>query len=740
MADKIVSRLQSCRNEAMQNVGRRDFAKQTRYTERYLAGKQVPESLAGQAEQGDYRVVNFEADLTDRVTAMLSGGRTPVHMRASGDYDEILIDACRWLFDEEMRQVHFPGIIFEWIHDAVAYNVGAVRAFFDPSRLIERGGYIGLENIHPLSIWISPFARDPYHPLLGSDYIGYETLYRRRDLVRMYPDKARKINSLSAYNRFQNDEGEDDPVSPLLGGIADGGESTQSGADQWRKSGTTSMNEDEYNKSAKDLIRVIEFEYEDAESIPVGPDGESPASISGWRRVVVAGECNGAGSDTVVLEDDEQIPYGIPTITLIILRRTTDSQYGNGGLPTRVHDLQDAFNVLFSVRMKEMQEDSVWSQIRFAKAGVLDPSDKNNIMGPASKPRIIEIDPDNEYPDRDINDLIGRLREDHVDWQASSQALGEMAQLMRTVYGVSSAVIGDAELKRTSGIALHSAQQAVLVAQEAARQHINAGVTNIANLLWQMIRYHWIVPQRVLSGDGTSLEINLRMPVIMTDEQGNESMQALEAVQALIHEARPELKGKPFIPGALHIPLEDGDEEVIPLTDEQAVEAVLSGGAGFTPQQIAESEFSFNYLPALELEIDMEVESDDVERNRQKREAMQWAAQANTGFWSWETLASNAMNDDPKWTPDLERRRLYGNQIAQVLRESQQLEQMAPGAQQMLMNVIQQTIQQIMQQAQSGQPLQGGPQAGGQQAGGVPAEGEAGGAAAPAPPQQAPVA
>ena len=40
-----------------------------------------------------------------------------------------------------------------------------------------------------------------------------------------------------------------------------------------------------------------------------------------------------------------------------------------------------------------------------------------------------------------------------------------------------------------------------------------------------------------------------------------------------------------------------------------------------------------------------------------------------------------------------------------------------------------------MQQAQSGQPLQGG-----QQAGGVPAEGEAGGAAAPAPPQQAPVA
>lgn len=677
------------REEALLNQARRAFASITVETEGYLSGeRQIPEDMNRENYRAaGYRIINLEPGLADRITAMLAG-RLNITMRAVDGSPSVIERMCVALFNELKRAIHFSGILFEWTNDGVCFNIGVARVYHDSAKMMERGGYIGIETPHPLTIWISPYARNPYHPLLGSDYIGCETVKTRGELKALYPELRRKIARLPRYEAQAGAEGQFDPLYPFtqpFGSTSGETEVDSKDSDEWRP---TSGDEHRTSRaySDDDKIRVIETTYEAHESVEI-VEGISE-DIAHYRTIMIAGD----KENSVVCEPDSPSPYGVPNIVLFVYRRSRSGPYGNGGAPALIHDVQDGANTVYSQLMDELQTDAAFKQIFLARVGVFQEGDKDKFTN-GSGPRIIDIDPDHQYmDDRPIRgNLVERLSDPDVDWQKKLSLLDKHIELMRTVMGVTSSVIGDMNLeKRVSGIAVATNQQATLIAQEPARQHLNAAAKNLANVLWGFVRYHWIMPQKIRLDDGQVVEINTRVPVTPETSQ---------LVDQLLNAPNPTnpATGAPLVPGALHVPTEDG-EEVYPLSDREEVERILRSN----PQG---AEFSFNYLPLVELDVDMNVEGDDKAKGEERRGRMTWAATLPKGAFSWETVANEALGDDEYWSPQLERKRLYGDEIAQTIAAAQEM--FGTQGAQMIQQAIQQAIQAMQQQAQAqanGQP------------------------------------
>ena len=682
---QTLKKARALRQEAKENLEYKTFSHITRETEKYLSGEgQIPvDHTRDTYRDAGYFIVNFLPDLTDRITAMLAGG-LDVHVRATDGSPSILERMCMALFKESQRQIHFPGVLFEWTHEGVAFNIGVARVYHDSSRLQRRGGWIGVETPHPLSIWISPYARDPYHPLLGSDYIGYETLFTREKLKADYPELSRRIAKL---DKFQDAEVSSfDPVSSLTqssGSVDD----TVAGDDEWVPSGEDGGQPEDMAKD-DERIRVTTVTYEDHEIVELEPGVTE--SIAVWKTFTVAGEVS--RGKAIVVKEDAPVPYNLPNIVLFIYRRALSSSYGTGGAPASVFDLQDSFNAVYSQVLDQVQVDSVFKQVVFERAGALSNEDKNKLLK-GSGPRLLTVDPAKEYMDDTPSDrLLWRFEDMDTDSGKNLRLLDTIISLMRLVPGVHSSVVGDVDVeKRLSGIALHATQQATLIAQEPARQHLNASARNLGKLLWEAIRYYWILPQTVALDDGTTVEVNTRVPV-------NE--QTSELVDQLMQSPDPRGEnGQPRVPTGLHLPSPDGDEIVIPLREKALVAAILKGE---TEYSIEGAEYSFNFLPLVELEIEMDVSGDAKERGDRQRAAMQWAATLPKGTFSWETIYNQVFEGDPHASPQLERQRLYGDEIAQIITQVQEL---GPEAQQTLTETIKNVILQI-QQGQTQEPGQ----------------------------------
>lgn len=695
--DSTIRRVRIARQEALGNLARKRWANLTNITEGYLSGRgQVPD--ASEDDYIDlYRTVNFEKDLTNRVAAMLSGGRTDFVATDHSGGNPVMVQLARALLQSVKKSNYLSGVMFEWAYNGVAYNVGAIRTYFDPSRMIERGGFIGMEIPHPLMVWVSPFARDPYHPLLGSEYVGFETLERRGDLIRRYPEKARKLRAVPRYQFEYGEEGNDnfDPVASIVApSVARQGKAGVA-PDSWVPASVGETDAGENENRDDDLIRVTEFCYESTIDVEVG-EGIPNLPVTHWRWVKMAGntKVDAPESDACVIQEDEPVPYGLPPVVLFVYQRSLSSPYGEGGVPNDIHTLQDSYNVVFNSVINRMQEDDQWADAMIGRAGVLDERTKGSIL--AGQPqRYLEVDPEERYGMLNIDQIITRLKATDPDWSKKVAVLDRLQDIMRTVAGVNSSVIGDIDLaKRTSGVALHSSQQATLVAQEAARQHLNAAAGHLANLIWAMVKYHWIVPQKVMLPNGTEVDINQRIPVTP------ETTAMVEQLLALPVEQQIDEQGRPLVPTAIHIAQPDGDEMVIPLAEQGLARAAIA-------QAGADAEYSLNYVPMLDLELDMVVEADEAERSEKARGMMAWADSLTGGTWSWETKVAEAKKSDPYWSVDLERSRLFGDQIAKVLTDVKA--QGGPQAQQMIMQAIVGALQQIQQGATAGgQPPQGG--------------------------------
>lgn len=686
---QTVQKAKVLRNEALSNRARDNFANITVETEGYLSGDaQIPEGFSRSDYRGQgYRIVNFEPDLTDRITAMIAG-RSQLRATAVDGSPDIIDRMVIALMNEWKDSVHFPGVLFEWTHEGVAYNIGAARAYHDPTKLQRRGGFIGIEIPHPLSIWISPYARDPYHPLLGSDYVGYETLMTRDQLIARYGEKKRQIKQLPAYNSDAVQGDEFDPIYHLTQPFRGGSESTQKGADVWTPGSAHEQTAEKEERRGSDRIRVTNVLYEAYEE--VNAEGVIDA-IATWRTFTIAGDLGiEAVGKAVELEPDDVVPYNRPNIVLFLYRRSLSSVYGSGGAPAAIHDLQDAFNMTFSQIISELQEDSVWKNTIFGRTGVLSPEDKDKLLG-GEPPVYLELDPDQQYmDDRPINNLFDRFEDVDTDFGKKLAILDQIIQLMRLVPGVHSSVIGDTDVeKRVSGVALHTAQQATLISQESARQHLNAASRNLGELVWNMIQEYWIFPQTIKLDNKTVIEINTRVPVTPETSQ---LVDLLRKQQQQGQTPRNPQTGQVLVPSGLHVDAPDGEEEiVIPLDDTEVVQAILSGRGGL---DASNAEYSFNYLPLVDAEIRMDVQGDADSRDESLRQRITWASTVPEGKISWETLMEAVFVDDPYHSPDLERNRLYGERIGSIIVQSGELGQ---EQQQQLTQAVEQFILQLQQ-------------------------------------------
>ncbi len=651
-----------------------DHVRIVKESEGYLDGSaQVPDGLTAEnyREGNGYRIVNMEPDLIARITAMLAGN-IDVVMRATDGSAETLERMCKALFDEWKRLVYFSGVVFEWTYAGVAFSVGVARVWHDPAKVLHRGGFVGVDVPHTLSVRVSPYARDPYHPLLGSEYVLYSYLESRERLKAMYPKLARRIDTLRPYTEETFEVTGADTSEP----------------DSWTP--TDAMDDDR--------VRVWEVTYEALESVEVGEGGEGGEPVAEWRTFTIAGDPE--DEQALVLESDSPCPYGLPNIVLFVYERSMSSAYGTGGVPYRVHDLQDSSNVIFSQIMKEVQTDSTLKGVLFERMGVLSDSDKQRVFDGQEK--IITLDPKQKYMDDVRSDqLLFRFQDYDTDWGKKSQLMDMIMSSMRLVTGVHSSVIGDVDMeKRVSGIALHSNQQATLIAQEPPRQHLNAAACNLARLVWEALRYHWILPQRVALDDYTVVEVNTRLPV--TEE-------TTQLVEQLMQMPDPQLGETPMYPSAIHVPDGNGDEIVVPLGDLERVQEVLASGV--------EAEYSFNYLPLIELDIRLTIEGNERESAEERRNNMTWASTMPSETFSWETRVSEAMRGNPHWSVELERRRLFGESIAQTIATVNQ--KYGPEMAEQLTQAVQQMILQIEQGAQE---QAGGESSGAQQAPVAPAQ------------------
>jgi hypothetical protein len=203
-------------------------------------------------------------------------------------------------------------------------------------------------------------------------------------------------------------------------------------------------------------------------------------------------------------------------------------------------------------------------------------------------------------------------------------------------------------------------------------------MTNVARLLWAMAKHYWIWPHHLPAMEGHQ-DYWLNQRVAATPDT------AAAAEEAMNTGNYQDQEGRTMVPTSFHGVTSDNEEVVLPIQEkEQAIAAMQS--PGFTS-----AEFGFNYMPLLDLDIKMVVDADYAQNNAKRRENMSWAAQMPKGSWSMDSIWEEAMRDNPGWSADKERQKLFGDQLAGVLTQAASL---GPEVQAMVMQAVQQAIQQ----------------------------------------------
>ena len=191
----LVKKIRRYKKFAIENSSRNDFINKLREVDAYIAGRQYPDNVE---EDFPYQVINIVSDFVDRMSAMIGGGRLDVLMQRRDEIYDDLVKMAKLQFDKWKEVSNFKGKNHEVIRDMVKYGVGVIHPYIDPTELIEMGGMIKLEVVYPGQIWINPLANDPYDPILGSDFIGYDTIVRRQELMERYPKSRSDIKNIEA--------------------------------------------------------------------------------------------------------------------------------------------------------------------------------------------------------------------------------------------------------------------------------------------------------------------------------------------------------------------------------------------------------------------------------------------------------------------------------------------------------------------------------------------------------------
>ena len=666
----LVKKIRRYKKFAIENSSRTDFINKLREVDAYIAGRQYPDNVE---EDFPYQVINIVSDFVDRMSAMIGGGRLDVLMQRRDEIYDDLVKMAKLQFDKWKEVSNFKGKNHEVIRDMVKYGVGVIHPYIDPTELIEMGGMIKLEVVYPGQIWINPLANDPYDPILGSDFIGYDTIVRRQELMERYPKSRSDIKNIEAYS-FS-----DDGSKKTLGqkNVAISGVSRYMPTPtDFSTRGTTQVEPSDSKED--DYITVTEFEYFRIEK------NEGGVATKVWYRCIVAGDTESEDSEQcVVLERETRIPYNSPTFVMYQYWNKSDSPWSMG-VPSKIFDLQDLLNVYATSIMADTQNDSRWRNIRWTKVGLLGEDDKSQILS-GKPPAIIELGDNTNPPEGSINDLVTQLRSEDNDYQKKLGTLNLLIDMARSIVGITSSATGDVNLeKRVSGVAVDTLQRATLLPQETPRIHIDAAVTNVASLVWRMMKHHWIVPYTISDPNGEgSFYVNQRMPMNVESAQMVEGMQRTQNFN---------IDGNTMIPTSVNAIDENNEETVFPISDTDGITEAIESG------MFKEFEFGFNYLPILEIDVKCTIDAEYAQKQRQRMEAMMWANNFQPGIWSSERIMQEAMRDDPSFNTELENKKKFGDKIASLISEMNKAKIPAE-MQDQLLNQLQQTVVAMVQQA-----------------------------------------
>lgn len=687
--------LSRSRKIALSSMSRQNFMRDALASSRYLAGYQYPDwYINGEYEDKGvpWIILPIYQDFVLRLTAMLSAGRMKTIAKPKFPMPDELVQIARAEHLAWQEMVNFGSYVTTWVHDTISYGIGAVRAYVDPTEFLELGGKLALESIHPEQVWIEPTARDPYALLLGSKYVGYEYVDTRGDLAKTFPKKAEKIRRLPRLETIDSISSEtpgigDDPVRGFMNSVTDTILSER-GGDKFR-SAAMSGGENDSEFDEDDLIRVVEYQYREIESVPYVYGNDSfEIPVAKWYRCVLAGDPHDMeGETSVMLVDDEEIPYGAPTITLMKGWIDLTSPY-SASMIRIMGDIQDLLNTSASMVANDMMRTARMSNILAGWKDLMD-DDLIDAFTNGTPPGVALLN----YVDgmsRDISHALQPLDQSNKDFERQFGVLDKIRKMASDVSGVHSPAIGDMELSRTSGIALGEAQQAIAGAMEMGRNHVDSSISHLANLGFSMIRHHWDAPHRTpaMGTQQPGAPVNATLPV---------NDQTTGMVNGIMAKGKYEDGGETVVPNAVIVGDINNEERVFSMDERDQAMAAMA------EEETAYAEYGINYLPAVELSFNMTVEGD---YKQKQQEALSLLTniiklKGNTAV-STKTLYNESFADDPSKDYAKEQSEVLGDQVASLL---DKLRQESPEMMQQALQAIQQTMQAA--EAQKQQPQQG---------------------------------
>ena len=620
----IATRIDEARSIALNADVRNEFNRGLVVAEAYLSGEQYPEFQAPTTHD-PYFVINLCADLVDRLVPLIAGGRLVTHIEVQ-DPEYTKLGRIQERFHVAWQKaVMLREKNLEVARDMIATGLGVARGYVDPYKSIEIGGELGIERIYPSHIWIDPSARDPFDPLLGSKYIGYETAVPASFLMMEHPEFREAIarDVLAPLNPSVV-RNENDPIGPILDSLSH-----------------TNAIPDKQPSVASDLVRTIEFQWKDYER------AEDKSWFEVWKRSLAIGAPDGTVRQILA---SEIIPYGRPTFVLQSSSVRRNSPYGQGIL-SRIGDVQDLLNVIISMIMKAGMMSAKVQNVIFTYAEDLDPGARAQIArGEIPAVLVLSGSSRKEGP---IQDKVGQMRFQLQNYGAFANLLGQLIGLLEGASGVNAASRGAVSPeKRVSGVALDQLMARSEQARDTQKAHMNAAVTNLGKLGHAMAIYHWASPMVIQGGNALPDYVNQRVPMTI---EGSEVVDRLRA--------QPSTIGPVLMPNAIGIETSQGDYETHPLSADNVEWALGELGTG----QAIGADYILNDM-GMDVNLSITVEADFMERHQDKVNALMNVARIMPGSVSWETLVSTVMEIYPDFSIEAERDKLDQDELIKQVR------------------------------------------------------------------------
>lgn len=660
--DEVLAKIERSRQESLNCEIRRDFERELVVADAYISGEQYPEGYLSE-EHDPYYVVNMVADFVDRLAPMIAGGRLRTIVEITEDEFKDLEHIARIWHEMWQRDVMLRERFLEMTKDMISFGVGCLRAYVDPSEEIELGGKFKLERVYPGQIWIDPMARDPFHPLLGSPYIGYDTVVRAGDLIAQFPDKEEEIleaslddKAIAAY--IKNTE--NSTIGSLLESFASRSITTGD-----RVSWPHKTEGEVYDRP----VVLTQYEWQQTELVKLPSEIGGHQPVKTWyAALAVSKEPDAPG---VVLAVDE-IPYEMPTFVLQSSWIRRNSPYGQG-IVSRLGDPQDLLNVMVSMTAKAGMLTTRMGQTFVAYADKLDPAARYQLME-GDIPNLIELEDDHSGrpPDQVIKQLDARM----PDFAPIAAIMGQLVGFMENISGVHTAARGAVRPeKRTSGIAIQAMQSADIAARDNQKAHANACAMHLGMLGWKMLTVHRTEAMRIRTPKGPTY-INQRIPI------GPYAGRRIDELRAMVGKRNG---GPPMIPNGIRLIKGEEEEEVMPLapeTAEEAVSRIMNGEA-------VGADVVINDMVSLDVKVRILVEADYETQYQQKMEALNVALRMYPGSIDLRTYLEALTDKFPEMDVDTILERLYGDGLAK------QIMSLPPELQQQVGMYLQNLLQQL---------------------------------------------